>query len=322
MVLMNRIETIGADLGGTKLAVGVVDGQPETVWDNEVPSTGYSQEAVIDLLAEQINLAHEARPDARAAGVGIPATLDYGTGYAVSTVNLDLQDLPVRDLLTEKVGLPAYIDNDANVAMLAEALYGAARGADYALMMTLGTGIGGGIWLGGEIFRGASGAGAELGHTVVDVDGPRCQGNCPGRGCIECFASGTAIGRQGREAAEAHPDSALGRLLAAGEEIGGRQVTEAARQGDDAAVGVINTVGHYLGNAIVSLSNVFQPEVVVLGGGAMAMGELILEPVREELRARALRPNREAKVVAAELGPAAGMIGAAALARIELEREA
>jgi glucokinase len=317
---MNQIETIGADLGGTKLAVGVVDGRPETVWDREVPSSGYSQGAVIDLLAEQINLAHEARPDARAAGVGIPATINYDTGYAVSTVNLDLADLPVRDMLTERVGLPAVIDNDANVAMLAEALYGAARGSRHALMMTLGTGIGGGIWLDGRIFRGASGAGAELGHTVVDTDGPRCQGNCPGRGCIECFASGTAIGRQGREAAEADPESLLGRMLAGGREIGGREVTEAARQGDDAAVGVINTVGRYLGNAIVSLCNVFQPEVVVLGGGAMAMGELILEPVRKELKARGLRPNRDAKVVAAELGPAAGMIGAAALARIELER--
>lgn len=322
MVLMNQIETIGVDLGGTKLAVGVVDGQPNTVWDNEVPSTGYSQEAVIDLLAEQINLAHGARPDARAAGVGIPATIDYSTGYAVSTVNLDLENLPVRDMLCEKVGLPAFIDNDANVAMLAEVLYGAAKGARGAIMMTLGTGIGGGVFLDGEIFRGSSGAAAELGHTVVDIDGPRCQGNCPGRGCIECYASGTAIGRQGREAAETHPESALGQLLAEGREIGGREVTEAARQGDDAAVGVINTVGHYLGNAIVSLCNVFQPEVVVLGGGAMAMGELILEPVRKELQARGLRPNRDATVVAAKLGPAAGMIGAAALARIELEKSA
>ncbi|MGB0119386.1 MAG: ROK family protein [Solirubrobacterales bacterium] len=318
---MNRIETIGADLGGTKLAVGVVDGQPETLWQNEVPSKGYSQEAVIDLLAEQINLAHSARPDARAVGVGIPATLDFERGYAVSTANLNLEDLPVRDLLTEKVKLPSFIDNDANLAMLAEALYGAAKGTEHALMMTLGTGIGGGIWLNGEIYRGSNGAGAELGHTVVDINGPECHGNCPGRGCIEAFASGTAIGRQGNEAAEKEPDSALGRILASGREVTGKDVTAAATQGDDTAVGVINTVGYYLGNAIVSLTNVFQPEVVVLGGGAMAMGDLILEPVRKVLLERGLRPNHDAKVVAAELGPAAGMIGAAALARIELEKQ-
>lgn len=316
---MNRIETIGADLGGTKLAVGVVDDQPDILWDNEVPSKGYSQEAVIDLLAEQINLAHEARPDARAIGVGVPATIDFDRGHAVSTVNLDLEDLAIRDLLADRVGLPVVIDNDANLAMLAEALFGAAKGARNALMLTLGTGIGGGIWINGEIFRGSTGAGAELGHTVVDIDGPRCQGNCPGRGCIEIYASGTAIGRQGQEAAGLFPDSILGRLAATGQAIGGREVTAAAKQGDDAALGVINTVGHYLGNAIVSLTNIFQPEVVVLGGGAMATGELILEPVRKEVKQRGIRPNNQARIVAASLGPAAGMIGAAALARITIE---
>ncbi len=319
MVLMNRIETIGVDLGGTKLAVGVVDGEPKTLWSDQVPSNGYSQEGLIDLLAEQINRAHEARPDARAAGVGIPATIDFESGHAVSTVNLDLEDLPIKDLLQERVGLPTVIDNDANLAMLAEALYGAARGADYALMLTLGTGIGGGIWIGGEIFRGSTGSGAELGHTVVDINGPRCQGNCPGRGCIETFASGTAIARQGREAAEKYPESALGKLAASGEKIGGGAVTQAAKDGDAAALEVISTAGHYLGNAIVSLTNIFQPEVVVLGGGAMAMGELILEPARREVRERGLNPNNQAKIVAAELGPDSGMIGAAALARIESE---
>jgi glucokinase len=315
---MNRIETIGVDLGGTKLAVGVVDGQPETVWSNEVPSKGYSQAAVIDLLAEQINLAHGQRPEAMAAGVGIPATLDFETGFAISTANLELEDLPVRDMLTEKVGIPTVLDNDGNVAMLAEALYGAARGARHALLLTLGTGIGGGIWIDGKLFRGSRGAGAELGHTVVEIDGPRC--NCRGgRGCVEIFASGNAIGQAGQEAAEREPDSALGRLAVAGQTITGREVTAAALAGDEAATQVIETAGHYLGNALVSLSNVFQPEVIVLGGGAMAMGELILEPARKELRDRALRPMDQTKVVAAELGPAAGMIGAAALARIELE---
>lgn len=314
---MNQIETIGADLGGTKLAVGVVDGRPETLWSSEVPSKGYSQEAVIDLLAGQLNLAHEARPDAAAIGIGVPATIDFDRGYAISTVNLDLEDLPVKDLISEKVGLPAVIDNDANVAMLAEALYGAARGTSHALMLTLGTGIGGGAWIDGKVFRGSAGAAPEFGHVVVDIDGPKCQGNCRGRGCVETFASGSAIGRAGREAAEREPDSALGKLAAAGRPITGREVTEAAHAGDEASIAVIETAGHYLGNALVSLSNSFQPEVIVLGGGAMAMGELILEPVRKELLDRALRPMDQTRVVAAELGPAAGMIGAAALARIE-----
>jgi glucokinase len=319
---MNQVETIGADLGGTKLAVGVVGDGPETVFGSEVSSRGYSQEAVIDLLGDQIGEARKARPAAVAAGVGIPATLDFEAGHAISTVNLDLEDVPVREMLTERVGLPTVIDNDANTAMLAEALYGAARGTRYALMLTLGTGIGGGIWLGGEIYRGAHGAGAELGHVVVEIDGPRCQGYCPGYGCVETFASGTAIARQGREAAEREPDSALGLLAAAGQEITAREVAAAARGGDRAAVGLVEKVGHYLGTALVSLVNIFEPEVIVLGGGVMRMDDLLLEPVRRELRQRALPPMNRTDVVAAELGPEAGMIGAAALARIEFGKEA
>ncbi|MCB0827624.1 MAG: ROK family protein [Solirubrobacterales bacterium] len=317
---MNQVETIGVDLGGTKLAVGVIGDGPEAVFSNEVSSGGYSQEAVVDLLAGQIGEAREAHPGAAAAGVGIPATMDFEAGHAISTVNLDLADLPVRDMLTERLGMPVVIDNDANTAMLAEAVYGAARGSRHALMLTLGTGIGGGIWLDGEIFRGVRGAGAELGHVVVEIDGPRCQGNCPGYGCVETFASGTAIGRQGREAAQREPESALGLLAAAGQEITAREVASAARGGDRAASGVIERVGHYLGTALVSLVNIFEPEVIVLGGGVMRMGDLLLDPVRRELRQRALPPMNRTEVVAAELGPDAGMIGAAALARIELEK--
>lgn len=316
---MAEVESIGADLGGTKLAVGVVDGRPEALWQEEVPSKGYSQERVVNLLAQQINKAHQARPTASSVGVGIPATLDHETGHAISTVNLDLEDLPIREMLSRETRLPVAIDNDGNLAMLAEALYGAARGTSNALLLTIGTGIGGGIWLNGEIYRGSTGAGAELGHLVVEIDGHPCQGNCPNRGCVEAMASGTAIGRHGREAAEREPDSLLGRRLAAGEEIDARAVNEAATAGDQAAIGAIDLAGHYLGQALVGLSNVFQPEVIVLGGGAIAFGELLIAPARREVERFALKPMNETKVVAAELGPSAGMIGAAAYGRMEAE---
>ncbi|HNE77902.1 MAG TPA: ROK family protein [Solirubrobacterales bacterium] len=316
---MAEVESIGADLGGTKLAVGVVDGRPEALWQEEVPSKGYSQERVVNLLAQQINKAHQARPTASSVGVGIPATLDHETGHAISTVNLDLEDLPIREMLSRETRLPVAIDNDGNLAMLAEALYGAARGTSNALLLTIGTGIGGGIWLNGEIYRGSTGAGAELGHLVVEIDGHPCQGNCPNRGCVEAMASGTAIGRHGREAAEREPDSLLGRRLAAGEEIDARAVNEAATAGDQAAIGAIDLAGHYLGQALVGLSNVFQPEVIVLGGGAIAFGELLIAPARREVEKFALKPMNETKVVAAELGPSAGMIGAAAYGRMEAE---
>jgi glucokinase len=316
---MKEVETIGADLGGTKLAVGVINAGAETTWKDEGPSRGYSQEEVIDLLVREVERARDARPAVAAVGLGIPARIDFESGHAIDTVNLDFEEFPVKDLIEEKTGLPAFVDNDGNLAMMAEALYGAAKGARNALMLTLGTGIGGGVWINGEIFRGTTGAGAELGHVVVEIDGPPCQGNCPGRGCVEVFASGTGIGRMGQEAAMAVPNSALGKVAATGTAITAREVNDAAMAGDAAAIGVVERVGHYLGTALVSLSNIFEPEVIVLGGGAMALGELILEPTRREIASHALKPMDQTPVVAAQLGPSAGMIGAASLARAGIE---
>ncbi len=315
---MSESETIGVDLGGTKMLVGALRGT-EVLWESREASTGQSEEALVELLVREVAEAHTARPDATAIGLGIPATIDHANGVAVSAVNLPLSDLPIRDLVSERLGLPVFVDNDANVAALAEHLYGAARGAENAVMLTVGTGIGGGLILGGEVYRGASGAGAELGHTVIDIDGPRCQGNCPGRGCVETMASGTAIGREGRAAAEEDPDSVLATMLAEGHEIDGRAVTEAALGGDPTAVAVFDLIGTRLGVALVTFANIFEPEVILIGGGAMAAGDLLLDPARRTLRERALRPMNETRVVAAELGPDAGMIGAAAMARIELE---
>jgi glucokinase len=202
---------------------------------------------------------------------------------------------------------------------LAEQLYGAGRGADEMVMLTIGTGIGGGLILGGEVYRGATGAGAELGHVVIDINGPPCQGNCPGRGCVEALASGTAVGREGLAAAESDPDSVLAAMLAEGQRIDGKAVTEAALGGDPTAIAVFDLIGTRLGAALVTFANIFEPRVIVVGGGVMAAGDLLLDPARQVLRARALRPMNEIPVVAAELGPNAEMIGAAAMARIELE---
>ena len=312
-------QTIGLDLGGTKLASGVVDSRGSVVWSDRVSSKGYSQEAVTDLLADGIERARSHAPDVDRIGVGIPATIDFEQGRAISTVNLGLEDMPVRDLLAERTGAKVSLDNDGNLAMLAEAVHGAARGARDAITLTIGTGIGGGIWLDGRIYRGAIGAGAELGHMVVEFDGPPCQGTCPGRGCIETLASGTAIAREGSAAALANPDSMLGGMIGRDGEVTAEQVHRAAVEGDPIAVGVIETAGRYLGAALTSLVNLFEPEVVVVGGGAMAMGELLLGPAREEVRRRALKPMRDTPVVEAVLGPDAGMIGAATLARIETE---
>lgn len=302
------------------MLLGVLDADSKVLWESREASTGQSEDELVELLVREIEEARAKCPGAEAVGLGIPATIRHEDGVAVSAVNLPIENLPIRELVQERTGLPVFVDNDANVAALAEHLYGAARGAEFAVMLTIGTGIGGGLILGGEIYRGATGAGAELGHTVIEIDGPACQGNCPGRGCVETFASGTALGREGRAAAEREPDSALGAMLADGLPIDGRAVTEAALSGDEAAREVFELVGSRLGVALAGFANIFEPEVFVIGGGVIAAGDLLLEPARRELERRALPPMKRIPVVAAELGSDAGMIGAAALARTELAR--
>jgi glucokinase len=316
---MSEAETIGVDLGGTKIQVGVLAGV-ETLWESRETSRGQDQDELVELLVREVNAARAARPDAVAVGLGIPATIDQERGEAISAVNLPIVELPVRDVVAERVGLPVFLDNDGNVAALAEYRYGAAKGMPTMVMLTIGTGIGGGLILGGEIFRGSTGAGAELGHVVIQADGPPCQGNCPNHGCVEALASGTALGREGHAAAESSPDSALGKLLAAGETVDGTAVTVAALDGDETAIGVFDLIGSRLGVACSSFANIFQPNVIVVGGGVIRAGDLLLDPARKEVRERALRPMNETPILAATLGNDAGMIGAAALARTELEK--
>lgn len=317
--MSGEAETIGVDLGGTKIQVGVLAGV-ETLWESRETSRGQDQDELVELLVREVNAARAARPNAVAVGLGIPATINQERGVAIAAVNLPLLDLPVRDVVSERVGLPVFLDNDANVAALAEYRYGAARGKPTMVMLTIGTGIGGGLILGGEIFRGATGAGAELGHVVIQADGPPCQGNCPNHGCVEALASGTALGREGRAAAESAPDSVLGKLHAEGVEVDGLAVTEAALAGDETAIGVFDLIGSRLGVACASFANIFEPEAIVVGGGVIKAGDLLLDPARAEVRARALDPMNKTPILEATLGNDAGMIGAAALARTELEK--
>jgi glucokinase len=199
--------------------------------------------------------------------------------------------------------------------MLAEHRYGAAQGARDAVMLTIGTGIGGGLIVNGELARGAVGAAAELGHMVVDIDGPPCSGACPNHGCLEAVASGTALAREGLRVARAAPGSALGRALAAGHEITGMLVTELAHDGDVAARDVLALIGTRLGVGIANVVNIFNPEVVVVGGGVIAAGDLLLAPAREVVLQRALAPSRDiARIVPARFGAESGMLGAATLA--------
>jgi glucokinase len=234
-------------------------------------------------------------------------------------VHLPLLDSPVADLMAERLGLPVFVDNDANLAMLAEHRAGAAQGARHALMLTLGTGIGGGLVLDGEVYRGAVGAAGELGHVTIDMNGPRCHGNCPNRGCLEALASGTALAREALRIARERDDSGLARALAQGRTLAGPLVTELAHDGDPAALEALELIGSRLGVGIASLVNIFNPEVVVIGGSVVGAGELLLAPARAEVARRSLAPARDVvRIAAARFGVEAGMVGAALYALEQL----
>jgi glucokinase len=306
---------IGIDAGGTKLLGGVVDDQ--LVVHHRVRRTwrGADTGETLDIVTEAVEEIRAAAPNVEAVGFGIPALVDWERGSSMWSTHLPLADVPFREVMSERLGLPVYVDNDANAAVLAEHRRGAARGADHVVMVALGTGIGGGLVLNGRLYRGSRGAAGELGHMVLDEHGPDCQGACPGRGCLEVLASGSAIGRAGAAAAERDPDSALGRRLASEKEITGPLVTELAHDGDEGARAVLEEVGRHLGAGLTGLVNAFNPEVVVVGGGAVAAGDLLLGPARAVVAERALPPAREAvRIVPAEFGDEAGMIGAALLA--------
>jgi glucokinase len=319
---MPRECVIGVDLGGTKLLAGVVDGDLNVHHRVRRPVQGLDQPALLEAIVAAVEEARAAAPtEVVGVGFGIPCMIDQRRGIATMAVNLPLRDVPFRDLMAERLGLPVEIDNDGNVAALAEHRAGAAQGTTDAVLLTVGTGIGGGLILGGEPFRGAIGAGPELGHMTIDMNGPPCQGNCPNNGCLETLASGTALAREGRRIGGEQPDSALGRALRDGREITGALVTELAHDGDAAAVDALALIGTNLGVGIASYLNIFNPDVVVIGGGVIAAGELLLGPARAEAARRALPTMVEhARIVTAQFGAEAGLVGAATLALESVRR--
>lgn len=307
-------EAVGVDVGGTKVAALLVDTAGE-VLDRTERATPRGDD-LEGSVATVVAAARDVRSDHVAAvGIGAAGLVDFAAGAIRFAPNNAWRETPLRDRVSEALGLPCLLDNDANAAAWAEYRFGAGRGTRELLCVTVGTGIGGGIVAGGRLLRGARGFGAEIGHTIVEPGGPRC--GCGNEGCWEQVASGLAIQRLGREAARREPGSKLAALAGGDpERVTGRMVTEAARSGDPVAVGILAEVGRRLGEGIAGLVNILDPEVVVVGGGASEAGDLLLEPARAACRGavegRGHRP--EVPILAAELGNDAGAIGAATLA--------
>jgi glucokinase len=317
---------IGVDLGGTKILAGALDrsaiaGNGDLAIGQRgrrrTPTTSVEAllETVVDLV-DEVRAAVDGGVEA--VGFGIPCLVDRGR--AAWSVHLPLVDFAFAEAVSERLGVKSFVDNDANLALLAEHRAGAAVGASDAVMLTLGTGIGGGLLLDGRIYRGSRGGAGELGHMVVWADGPDCGPGCPSRGCLEAVASGTALVREARSLAAVRPDSRLGRAWAAGTEITGPLVTALAGDGDPAATEVLGTVGRWLGIGLGNIVNIFNPELVVIGGGVIAAGDLVLGPARAVLAERGLPPAAASTpVLAAHFGADSGMLGAALLAHESID---
>ena len=283
---------LGLDLGGTKLLAGVVEPDGTVLATERRLIGGLTFDALIEVVAEVVANLGPGLP----VGVGVPALVDQRSGVAVRCVHLPLDGVPVVDVLHGRLGVPVTLDNDATCAVVAESRLGAARGRSHVALLTLGTGIGGGLLLDGRVYRGAVGAGGELGHVPVDLDGPAVLRRLPGPRLPGGAVLG--LGAGARRAARR-----------------GELVVARARAGDAEASGHLERLGTCLGAGLAGIAMSLNPEMIVVGGGLMEAGELILGPARAELRERALDPARDVRVVAAELGPAAGMIGAGLLAQ-------
>jgi len=290
---------IGIDLGGTKILAGVVTRDGEILRRHERMTPATQDELLVELDAA----IEELRDDSvTAIGLGIPAPIDQRRGRVFQAVNTPLGDVDLRDRMRDRFGVPVGLDNDANAATIGEWRAGAARGANDVVMLTLGTGCGGGLILGGRPFRGSTGAGAELGHIVVVHNGRPCQGRCTGYGHLEAYVTGVAATSAAQEAfgpaADAH------------------RLVRLANEGDATARAILAEIGGYLGSGLGTFTNIFEPELIVIGGGfGVAAWEHLIPAAEEVLRREALLPMRdEVRVVRVELGTAAGLIGAAFVA--------
>jgi glucokinase len=291
-------EAIGIDVGGTKILGARLAEGGEILGAERVASDTRSADAVkqqIVAVAKELGAGRDVP-----VGVGYPGTVDQQRGAVVHAVNLPYDDHSLRSELADRLGARVEVDNDANCAALAEVRHGAGRGYRDVVMLTLGTGVGGGVVIDGRPYRGARGTGAELGHMVIVNGGRRCQGACPGRGHLEAYASGRAADGRARRLGLANADELL----------------DAVKASDPRATAALHRIAGALGAGLVTVANAFNPEIIVIGGGfGLAAAPYLLPPATAILAAEALHPNGEIPVVTASLGASAGVIGAAELTR-------
>jgi len=318
---------VGVDLGGTNIVAGAmpIDGSRDYAIRTRLTRADLGADQVVDRMVEMIDevIAETSaetgasRDDFLGVGIGSPGPLDRERGVVIFTPNLGWRDYPVRNAVADRVGLPTSLDNDANCATVGEWWCGAAKGARHVIGVTIGTGIGGGLIIGGELYHGASDVAGEIGHTTIDSTGRRCK--CGNYGCLEAYASGPAIAERAREALN-DSEASLLRDLVAGDltRLTARIVYEAATRGDPVAREVVRDTARFLGAGLANLLNIFNPDVVVLAGGVTDAGDALFEPLRHEVRRRAFRPAVDAcTIVPGALAGSAGVVGAVATFKMQ-----
>lgn len=309
---------LGVDLGGTNIACAVVTAEGHILGKASIPTAlPDSPEAIAGRIAHCCTLAAETAGCTIASigsvGIGTPGIANRDSGVVEYSCNLDFHNVPLAHMIEALLGKPVYLENDANAAALGEYAAGCGKGAHSLVAITLGTGVGGGVVLEGKLLTGFNFAGGEIGHFVMYHDGEPC--GCGRRGCFETYCSATALIRQTRRAMEAHPESRLWQCAPALEQVDGRTAFDAMALGDDTAKAVVEQFQRYLADGLTSIVNIFQPEVLCVGGGICNQGEILLKPVREILDREDYARDclRRTRLVRAKLGNDAGIIGAALL---------
>ncbi len=325
MVKLKSKPILAIDVGGTKIRLALVSDDGTIVSSKQYPThadKGYQE--VIKRITngiEQIVIDSKlSLHDIRGISVAAAGIIDSRNGIITTSPNLpDWKDIPLKDILVDSLGLDVYLMNDANAAALGEYHAGVGKGIKNLVYITVSTGIGGGIVIDGELYTGTDGCAGELGHMVIEADGPQCK--CGNYGCLEILASGTAIAREAQKRINQGDKSLLSNLVKSCEEITARTVSIAAKKGDLVAIEVINKAAYYLGIGMANIVNIFNPEMIIIGGSVSKMGEMLLKPARKVVKQRAFNlPTSSVSIVRSHLSDDSGIIGAA-LCFIENEAE-
>lgn len=305
---------LGIDIGGTNIAAGIVSDSGEIIEKASVPTLSYRESD--DIVKDIVGLSEKlmADKDIKAIGIGCPGTIDHKNGTVVYSNNIKMKNYPLADKIKKYIDLPVFVENDANCAALGEYAVNGENKAVFALI-TLGTGVGSGIIINGNIFRGTNGAAVEAGHMTIVHNGKTC--TCGRKGCWEMYASVSALIEQTKEAIKAHPESAMAK--SSEEEITGRTAFGFAKAGDKTAAEVVSRYAEYVAEGITNVENIFQPDIIAVGGGISKEGDYLLEPVKEFVRKNGYNKYMEkSKIVTASLFNDAGIIGAAENAKNSL----